>query len=182
MSIRTATVAAVAACSLAGVASATEPTFTFCFNGGDAFLLSGGQSITQQLTGLSGTLTGFEIEIQFDPLNSTGSWASDGAFIVPGAGQWGGFNVLFGPPFNAFWSFDGPGSAAAGLYSDFQSLANPVVYNPGDTLDFVFGNGWSGSGQVQYEVCVTLFGVIPTPGGLALLGFAGLAGSRRRRS
>jgi MYXO-CTERM domain-containing protein len=180
MSIRTFVAAAAVAGSLATVASATTPSYSFCF---DPVTLSGGQSVSLTLNNLSGTLTGFSIEFTFNPSPGSGAWASDAAFVLSDGTQWGGFNVLFGSQFQALWSFDGPGSAAAGTYTDTRSDAPPLVYNPGTSYTFIFGNGFSFSGPVDYSnICVTLFGVVPAPGAVALLGLGGLVGMRRRRA
>lgn len=180
MSLRTFVAAAAVAGSFATVASATEQSYTFCF---DPATLAGGQSVSLTFSNLSGTLTGFSIEFNFNPLQSTGSWASDAAFVLSDGTQWGGFNVLFGSQFQAFWGFDGPGSAAAGFYTDTRFDAQPLVYNSGTDYTFTFGNGWNAAGPVAYsDICVTLFGVVPAPGAMALLGLGGLVGMRRRRA
>lgn len=144
--------------------------------------MSGGISQTIVTTPLTGTLTGFTIDFDYDPLTSGGSWASDAALVIDGA-QWGGFNVLFGTTFVTYWAFDGSGSAAAGSYGDVIGGLSTVY--AGGTATLIFGNGWSGASDVFYgNITVTLIGVdkVPAPGALALLGVAGFVGRRRRRS
>lgn len=134
---------------------------------------------------LTGQMTGFEIVFDFDPLDAGGAWASDMVFVLIGAGlegvSWGGFNTDFGFPSQGSWAFDGSGSAAAGTYTDTIDFTSAST----GTWTLGIGNGWTTGGEVAYNnVSVTLFGdvdFVPAPGALALLGLAGLAGSRRRR-
>jgi hypothetical protein len=152
-------------------------------------LLAGGASV-QQTAALTGTLTSFDYSVNFQPdatAQSNGSWCSDAAVAImaPGSGnyQWGGYDVLFGTSFVAFWSFDGPGSAPVGPYADTRTDVNAALNGTG-TWQVTFGNGYSASSPVQYNsVTVTLHGVsaVPAPASAALLGFAGLGLTRRRR-
>ena len=146
------------------------------------FTLTGNQSVTTTEL-LGGVMTGFTIS--FDYVGNTGgSWASDMVFAItpPGVGgtAWGGYNTQFGLPNNGgTWAFDGPGSEASGSYTDTKTF----VAGGGTAWNFLIGNGWTTSPAVSYNnVVVTLHGaIVPAPGAFALLGLAGLAGSRRRR-
>lgn len=170
--------AAVAAMACAGAANA-EVTLDL----GDNLLV--GNTINFYEFELTGTMTGFEIVFDFDPLDAGGAWASDMVFVLIGAGlegvSWGGFNTDFGFPSQGAWAFDGAGSANAGTYSDTADFESTST----GTWSLGIGNGWTTGGEVSYNnASVTLFGdveVVPAPGALALLGLAGLAGSRRRR-
>ncbi len=168
--------AAVAAMACAGAANA-DVTLDL----GDNLLA--GDNINTYEFNLSGEMVGFEIIFDFDPLDAGGAWASDMVFVLIGPGlegvSWGGFNTDFGFPNQGTWAFDGSGSAAAGTYSD--SVVHGAQSDGVWTLGI--GNGWTTGGEVAYNnVSVTLFGtIVPAPGAVALLGLAGLAGSRRRR-
>ena len=145
----------------------------------------GGNAANDYMFELIGTMTGFSIT--FDYVGNTGgSWASDMVLYIIGPGlegiAWGGFNTQFGIPVNGgTWGFDGPGSEASGTYTDTKTHSATA----GGMWTFGIGNGWTTAGPVSYNnVSVTLFGditFVPAPGAIALLGLAGLAGSRRRR-
>lgn len=172
-------IAAGAALAIAGAASADLKLdlggpFTFGpSQGGSGFL-------TFETTGLIGTLTGIEISLDFSaPV--AGSWVQDFVLGVDGL-SWGGFDDNFG------LSDQGdiigfPGTGAPGFYVGTGSVMNPVVYN-GETATILIGNGWTSGGFTVDNVSVTLLGVtkIPAPGAIALLGLAGLTGTRRRRA
>lgn len=174
-------VAALAAA--AGVANADVT-----FNLGSA-TLNGNQYFGGTFAG-SGTLTGMAISYDFQPSAAAvtaGSWASDAILFVQGAdlntGEWGGYNASFGGFDEGLFSFDGPGSAPAGVYSDSQTVSNATPPSGAGTWSVYFANGWTSSPAVTYNnVTVTLFGVnVPTPGAAALLGLGGLVATRRRR-
>lgn len=145
----------------------------------------GGNASNDYTFELIGTMTGFEITFDY-VTNTSGSWASDMVLYIIGPGlegiAWGGYNTQFGIPLNGgLWGFDGAGSAASGTYTDTKVHGAGA----GGMWTFGIGNGWTASPTVQYNnVTLTLFGditFVPAPGAVALLGLAGLAGSRRRR-
>jgi len=170
-----AAMAAVASLGLATMASA-ETVVSLGNN-----TLTGGQSNSYGFV-LEGTLTSFLIE--FDYVSNTGgSWASDMVLKITDpnafARYWGGFNLNPGGTNSGLWGFDGPASANSGFYFDTKSVAG--MSGTGTWTLEIF-NGWTTSPEVQYNnVTVTLTGLVPAPGAIALLGLAGLAGSRRRR-
>lgn len=132
---------------------------------------------------LVGHVTGFTITFDYVS-NTAGSWASDMVLLIapPGVAgtAWGGFNTQFDAPNNGgLWGFDGAGSAASGTYTDTKTWDSTA----GGIWEFGIGNGWTTSPAVSYNnVVLTLHGsIVPAPGAFALLGLAGLAGSRRRR-
>lgn len=147
--------------------------------------LAGGESASYDTSGLTGTLTGFSIVFDFDDLASgaTASWASDMGIVFDGGVQYGGLSNVFGTSAGPYWSFDGSGSTNPGTYTD--TIGGLSTAFTGQTLNILIGNTWLTSLTCEYNnVSITLIGVdkVPAPGALALLGVAGLAGRRRRRS
>lgn len=152
-------------------------------NFGSGYVFTGGQSITFATTPIVGTLTGIIVTLDYS--NSLGSsWVQDTAVTVDSY-QWGGYDIFL----NGATSYRGaiagfPNSAAAGSYVGTGGNA-AVVYN-GGTAVVGIGNGYSfaGSSMTLDNITITLVGVdkVPGPGAAALLGLAGLAGSRRRRA
>lgn len=156
--------------ALASAASAS----TYTFNLG-----SGSFAGTQGLTLTEGPLDGdiIAFTLTFDFVGNFASWASDAALGINNL-QWGGYNyVIPGHTFQNFWSFDGPGSAAAGTYTDSRS---GLSISTAGGVNFQFVNAWTGSSPVQYNNVTVVVETIPAPGAVALLGLAGLFGRRRR--
>lgn len=96
-------------------------------------------------------VVGFELSMDY-VTNTAGSWASDMGFWIEDADgnpsvQTGGFNVLFADEVGTPWSFDGPGSAASGSYSDSVAQDNSGI----GTWRFSIGNAWSTSPAVEYN-------------------------------
>ncbi len=150
---------------------------------GGPFVFSGPEFITVETTPLVGTLTGINIIFSFS--NAVGaSWVSDLVVGVNGVG-FGGFNTGLGLTLDGDWAGTLPGTGAAGDYVGKQSFSVPQIFD-GETATILIGNGWTSlaGGFTIDNVSVVLKGVdkIPAPGALALLGLAGLAGSRRRRA
>ncbi|MFM9058581.1 MAG: PEP-CTERM sorting domain-containing protein [Planctomycetaceae bacterium] len=76
-------------------------------------------------------------------------------------------------------SLAGIASASNNASFAFRIVA---IFAPG-TSGYVATTGtstWAGSGTLRHDM-VTVSGVVPAPGALAVLGLAGLAGTRRRR-
>ena len=71
------------------------------------------------------------------------------------------------------------GSPSTGTYTTY--LSGSVAMSGSGA--FYLANGWSSSGGTTSSFTVTLHGInaVPAPGALALLGLAGIAGTRRRR-
>jgi len=157
--------------ALASAASAS--TYTFNLGSGS---FTGTQGITLTEGPLDGDIIAFTVTFNFVG-NASGSWASDAALAINNL-QWGGYNYSIpGTTFQNFWSFDGPGSAAAGTYTDSRS---GLSINTAGGVTFRFVNGWTTSPAVQYNNVTVVVETIPAPGAVALLGLAGLAGRRRR--
>ena len=110
-------------------------------------------------TSIGDTLTitpGFPLGITGSSLSTTGAgWA-----VIPTAGQ--------GDPFNAKDSFPGNGQILIGQFSTLEGTSISGIM-----LIRYVGNGQSGQNIVSFSV--------PTPGVLAMMGLAGLIGTRRRR-
>ena len=169
--------------SAAALAAAANADVKFTI---DDMIVSGFQGNEIETSLLSGTLTGISFSYDYDGSQSSSSWASDALFSwgnnVQGYSSIGGYNGTIGT-WLGNWSYFGPGSAPNGTYGEAISVPALVLNN--ETLFLGMFNAYSGSGPVAYSnISITLIGVnkVPAPGALALLGAAGLAGSRRRRA
>lgn len=169
--------AAGATLALAAVANA-DVTIAF----GGPYTLTGGQGITTTTGPLTGTLTGIQVTLDYSGAVGA-SWVADTAVTVD-ALQWGGYDIYCNGASSYLGGIVGfPNSGTAGAYAGAGAGAS-VNYAGGSAV-VGFANGWSLSGGATLNnVTITLVGVdlVPAPGALALLGAAGLAGSRRRRA
>ncbi len=168
----------IAASAVLAVTAAASADVKIDFGSG---IYAGGDS-QSYLNNLYGTLTGFSIDFDFASNDGGASWAADAALVLNGS-QWGGYDIYLSTATNYQGSLIPGTSGLDGHYGAVINL-NPSVWN-GEALKVEFGNGWSASAGATYaNVTVTLFGVskVPGPGAAALLGLAGLAGSRRRRA
>ena len=172
--------AGVAACALTAAASA-DVTYSF-----ESFEASGAQFFEIFAAGeLVGTLTGVGIDAVLNSAGAGGTWADDLTILVGAADlstinlQAGGFSNT-GAAERISWS-NGTSGAAGTTVIDTQSLGTPLDIS---ALTVFLGNGYSSGGLTDWGGSITLIGVdlVPAPGALALLGVAGLAGSRRRRA
>lgn len=182
MKIRALTIAA--ALGLAGAANADVT-----INLGD-FDLSSGAYVALDYE-LEGTLTSWTVS--FDYLGNTdASWSSDAMFGIMGANgnavEIGGYNLTYGFDYIATV---GGSSGTAGFFThtidqDFDGLPlSSYDIGGSGTWTLYVGDGWGGGSEISsyHNVVFTLVGVnlVPAPGALALLGLAGLVGTRRRR-
>jgi MYXO-CTERM domain-containing protein len=138
---------------------------------------------------LVGTLTGVSVNAVLTASTSF-TYADDLCLYVDplpldpgGLLQVGGFSNLSALE-RIFWA-NGASSAPGTTVIDTVTLGTPLVFT-GSASDAAvwLGNGYGGSGTSgTWTGSMTLIGVeaIPAPGAVALLGLAGLAGSRRRR-
>jgi hypothetical protein len=172
--------AGVAACALTAAASA-DVTYSF-----DSFQAAGFEFTEIFAAGeLVGTLTGVGIDAVLNSAGAGGTWADDLTIMVGAADlstinlQAGGFSS-YGADEKISWS-NGTSGAAGTTVIDTKSLGTPLDIS---ALTVFLGNGYSSGGLTDWGGSITLIGVdlVPAPGALALLGVAGLAGSRRRRA
>jgi hypothetical protein len=168
--------AGVAACAITAVASA-DVTYDFA-----AFTAAGGEFTEIFAAGtLTGTLTAVGIDVVLVGAGGNFTWADDLTIAVgpdPLLLQAGGFSN-YGALERISWSNGGSGDDGTPCV-DTQALATPIDMASEAVL---LGNGYNSGGATTWAGFITLFGVdiVPAPGALALMGVAGLAGSRRRR-
>ena len=97
--------------------------------------------------------------------------------------EFGGFDVTQGFPsagdFPSSWD-----SSSSGAYAHNASVAGMGLNGTGDWTITVLDGYTGGEATDHWAGVIGLEGleVVPAPGALALLGLAGLSGSRRRRS
>src|SRR5690606_5295728 len=139
-----------------------------------------------------GTLTAISIDADFYDQAGT-TFANDMSVII-GHGSTFPFPAGQGVLQVGGWSDAGTGQKTAwnvGASTDPQHISDtissftPIVFS-GDASDpnIYFGNGWnSTTAYGHWDGTLTLHGLslVPGPGALALLGLAGVVGSRRRR-
>ena len=144
-------------------------------------------------------ITGIHISFNYDenPLDS--SWASDlgmtiqfgadgpivgfaGTFRYLGAlvGAYGLAAAEAGTDFLSVWDFNGGQSGFPGFYQHKYLLHPENYFDKPDFLIIRLTDTWNGGNSFN-DFTITLQ-KIPAPGAIALLGLAGLAGSRRRRT
>jgi hypothetical protein len=129
-------------------------------------------------------IVGFAFEGNYDEQDPDSfSWASDTLLVIttPGGDTWtvGGLTS----PNDEDWDFQGSGSDDPGFYEHLEGAWGLGEVDPVGTWTLTFTNDWdstSATGLIWDDPIFTLIEV-PGPGALALLGIAGLAGTRRRR-
>lgn len=141
-------------------------------------------------TPLQGTLTGIIVKFDYSGAGAD-SWKSDVAATVDLL-QWGGYQPSLAFANGATTFVAATGAATNGTAGSFTSAVLAFPGSPvyaGGTAKVGIGNGYNdglpnGGGSIftLTNVSITLVGVdkIPAPGGLALLGLAGVVGRRRR--
>ena len=171
--------AAAAAAALVSVPAIADYDVGFQLSG------PGGNAIEQNYE-LEGALVGGVIDVTFD--NQGGwTWAGDLliGFVDPNgnAAEFGGYDLSFGFPtagdFPSSWD-----TSVSGVYSYAFSLEDSGLSGSGNWT-IMFADGYSsGEATDQWDGVIRLEGLeaVPAPGALALLGIAGLAGRRPRRS
>jgi len=167
----------VAGVSSAAIASAALADITVNV---DEVSLLGSEGVWVDLGDVSGTLTGISYTYAWSNNTGDSSWSSDMLIGVSGGSavvSVGGYNVSFGS--GSSWGGLN-GSAGTGTYSGSASGTMAM----GGPAGFQWINGWSGSGGTTSSGTFVLHGIntaIPAPAAIALLGLAGIAGTRRRR-
>lgn len=178
--MKTRLIAALAPAATMILTSAAQANVTLNFGG--PYTFTGGQGTTLTTAPLIGTLTGIAVTLDYS--NAVGaSWVADTGVVVDNL-QWGGYDMYILGATTYMGPIAGfPNNGNPGTYNGTGGGAN-VVYN--NTSAVVgFGNAWSASGGATFNnVVITLIGVdlVPAPGALALLGLAGVVGTRRRRA
>ena len=135
--------------AIAGAALAWPAAADFTVDLGSG-ILAGGEARFVEID-TDAFMVGFEITFDYIP-GAGAEWASDMAFWVNDAAgspsvQIGGFNILFADQQGPLWGFDGAGSAAAGTYTDTQTL----IHSGNGVWRFSIGNGWKASGGATYN-------------------------------
>jgi len=128
---------------------------------------------------------GFSVSFDYNKADSDGSWASDLQMVLtdPNGNVFdiGGLNDE--DPLVNEWDFQGSGSTDPGFYehtSDWDVWADDPR-SKGDWTIALSDDWNSGSIDNEWNNFTITFHKIPAPGALALLGVAGVAGTRRRR-
>lgn len=141
--------------------------------------LIGGEYVGIGLGDVSGTLTGISYTYAWSNDTGDSSWSSDMLIGVSASGAMvsvGGYNLGFS---GSSWGGLN-GSAGTGTYSG--SASGAMAMNGAGA--FYWANGWSSSAGTTSSGTFVLHGInaaIPAPAAIALLGLAGIAGTRRRR-
>ena len=137
---------------------------------------------------LTGTLTGASVNVTLNASVSS-TYADDLCIYVAGwpladGGmlQCGGFSNLGTALANRYSWGTGASSAPGTTMNTTVNFINggvDMAANP--TMSVWIGNGYGVAGTSgTWTGTITLIGVVPTPGAIALLGIAGLVGRRRR--
>lgn len=162
-------------------------------NGGEAFTQSSDESMTFEVTLDSNPnpVIGFSFAGVVQGIEGTATWASDTRLDIIAPDGTSHSIGGFGQDDTEDWDFQGSQSTDDGLYT--HGLGSE--FGDGEP-DFVFdkiakGGTWSFTFTQTFGTDVTWKGVsinlhkqaaLPAPGAIALLGLAGLAGTRRRRA
>jgi len=176
--------AVVAGCVASVAGADTVHEFT-------AFTASGGNFVQIfELGSLSGALTQVAGNFSLDVAGLGFTWADDLTLLLRDADgnnryQFGGLNTQTGVPSTQrwFWGMGGSGNAGTIVNTTIPAAGIPEAIRP-DMANFSvwLGNGYNAGGAGVWSGSVTMLGVVPAPGAIALLGVAGLVGSRRRRA
>ncbi len=172
--------AGVAAAALVSAASA-DVTYTFTnqawtgFNFNEAYAAGS----------LTGTLTGASVNAVLNASTSY-TYADDLCIYVAGSPlalggllQCGGFSNLSATQ-RYSWA-NGASDAANTPVSGTVNFTTGIDMAANPTMSIWIGNGYGAAGTSgTWTGTITLIGVVPAPGAIALLGLAGLTGRRRR--
>ena len=172
--------AGVAAAALVSAASA-DVTYTFTNQVWTGFNFSEANAAGS----LTGTLTGASVNAVLNA-STAYTYADDLCIYVAGSPlalggmlQCGGFSNL-----NATqrYSWANGGSNAANTpVSGTVNFTTGIDMAANSTMSIWIGNGYGAAGTSgTWTGTITLIGVVPAPGAIALLGLAGLTGRRRR--
>ena len=137
---------------------------------------------------LTGTLTGASINVTLNASVSS-TYADDLCIYVAGwpladGGmlQCGGYSNLGTALANRYaWGVGGSSAPGTTMNTTVNFINGGVDMAANPTMSVWIGNGYGVAGTSgTWTGTITLIGVVPTPGAIALLGIAGLVGRRRR--
>ena len=170
----------IAAAALVSAASA-DVTFSFTNQTWTGF------NFTEAYTAgsLGGTLTGVSVNATLNA-SVANTYADDLCVYMDAAPlstggllQVGGFSNLSATQ-RYSWA-NGGASAPGTTVSGTVNLTTAINMAANPTQSIWIGNGYGGAGTSgTWTGTITLIGVVPAPGAVALLGLAGLTGRRRR--
>ena len=171
----------IAAAALVSAASA-DLTFSFTNQTWTGFNFT---DLTAFYGGFTGTLTGVSVNATLNA-STNYTYADDLCIYVDpsplGTGgllQVGGFSSLTATQ-RLSWA-NGGSNAPGTTVIDTKSV-NPIAFSGSVTDPIIWlGNGYGASGTSgTFTGTITLIGVVPAPGAVALLGLAGFCSRRRR--
>jgi MYXO-CTERM domain-containing protein len=171
----------IAAAALVSAASA-DLTFSFTNQTWTGFNFT---DLTAFYGGFTGTLTGVSVNATLNA-STNYTYADDLCIYVDpsplstgGLLQVGGFSSLTATQ-RLSWA-NGGSNAPGTTVIDTKSV-NPIAFSGSVTDPIIWlGNGYGGSGTSgTFTGTITLIGVVPAPGAVALLGLAGFCSRRRR--
>ena len=163
------TAAGMSAAAIGGAASAAVMSFNYDRYFGEAswtIFDSAGNAVASASRASDPSISGwFPVSAAVDAGWSTATYLSSGGTYIASLAQTvsldlaaGDYSIVLGDTWGDGWTYQANGGASAFVYGDL-------------TLAFTGGSTANAS-----------FTVVPAPGALALLGLAGLAGTRRRRA
>lgn len=162
------TAAGMSAAAIGGAASAAVMSFNYDRYFGEAswtILDDEGNAIASAARASSPISGWFPVNAVVDAAWSTTTYVTSSSVYIASLAQTvdldlaaGDYTIVLGDTWGDGWTYQANGGASAFVYGDL-------------VLAFTSGNSTSAS-----------FTVVPAPGALALLGLAGLAGTRRRRA
>ena len=172
--------AGVAAAALVSAASA-DVTYTFTNQAWTGFSFNEAYAAGS----LTGTLTGASVNAVLNASTSY-TYADDLCIYVAGSPlalggllQCGGFSNLSATQ-RYSWA-NGASDAANTPVSGTVNFTTGIDMAANPTMSIWIGNGYGAAGTSgTWTGTITLIGVVPAPGAIALLGLAGLTGRRRR--
>jgi hypothetical protein len=170
------TIALVAALAFASAASADVVVFDFGDN-----LLGADESAGVLNFDLAAGEEIVNVFVTMDYVDlGNGSWASDIQLRITDPNNVTTYIGGLSTPRDFDFPFQGSQSTNTGHYEG--DIADWVSLSGVGTWSIEYINDWAGhSGEDEWNNLEAHLDIIPTPGALALLGIAGLAGRRRRR-
>lgn len=162
------TAAGMSAAAIGGSASAAVMTFNYdaYFSEASWMIIDSGSNVVASASRASSPVSGwFPVTASVAAAWSTATYVTSGGTYIASLVQTvdldlasGDYTIVLMDTWGDGWTYNAAGGASAFVYGDL-------------TLAFTGGSTANAS-----------FSVVPAPGALALLGLAGLAGTRRRRA